>query len=225
MKILVLCLVLLFPSATWADVAYVTNSSGTADDVTSLTISHTCTGTNRFLIVGITHRTTITGVTYNTVALTQLGSTLTADGKSLDIWSLIAPANGSAHNVVISSSAGIFGHAVALCFTGVHQTTALGAQSAGADGFTSSATATVTGVANGMVVDFVMIEANAPTPDGSQTQRFNATYYQYLAASTKVGTGSVAMSWTFTADYNELVAVPILPVAAAAMRRAAILIQ
>jgi hypothetical protein len=211
------------PTLALAAVTYDTAASGTADDVTNLSFPKTNTGSNLSLFVCISHRTTITGVTYNGVALTQVGTTLTADSRSLDMWHLIAPASG-AHNVVISSSAGIFGHAVALSFTGVHQTVPLGTPATADGEFGAPRTVTVTGVANGMVVDCMTIEDSTPTVGGGQTERYHVAYWQHLASSTSVATGSVGMTWTFADDYNAAIAVPILP-AAAARRVAPILIQ
>ena len=50
--------------------------SGPSTSATSLTWSHTCAGANRILFVGFLSNGTVTGVTYNGVAMTQVGSSV-----------------------------------------------------------------------------------------------------------------------------------------------------
>ncbi len=76
---------------------------------TSFTISHTCTGSNRYLLVcintdNVEDTNIVTSVTYAGVSMTKIGAY--ADSGSLltlTIWALIAPATG-ANNVVITQS-------------------------------------------------------------------------------------------------------------------------
>jgi len=86
------------------------NSSGSG---TSLTYSHTCTGSNLILIVGFqTYKAAglgnvITGVTYNGVAMTQIGIvTRNATDEFQYMYYLVSPATG-AHNIVISASSSL----------------------------------------------------------------------------------------------------------------------
>lgn len=69
---------------------------------TSLTFSHTCSGSDRILyVMAFTRNDTTTGVTYNGVSMTQVGTTITESSDRYSIWQLIAPATG-ANNVVIT---------------------------------------------------------------------------------------------------------------------------
>lgn len=79
----------------------------------SITLSHTCTGNERLLIVGVTTRANtgadiITGVTYNSVAMTRINtakeSGASSDDDRLYLYYLIAPDTGT-HNIVASASA------------------------------------------------------------------------------------------------------------------------
>lgn len=96
---------------------------------TSLTISHTISGTNRMLFVmpnedatGLT-ATRITGVTYNGVAMTKLAETYRtfSSGFVTTLWGLAAPATGT-HDIVISLSASDGISSQNASFTGCDQT-------------------------------------------------------------------------------------------------------
>lgn len=68
-----------------------------------LTFSHTCTGTGLILSVGVVHNgtTTISGITYNGVAMTQINNQRSGDTDN-DLWYLLNPATG-VHNVVVTT--------------------------------------------------------------------------------------------------------------------------
>lgn len=91
---------------------------------TSLTWSHTCTGSDRFLVVGIKLYGTndITGITYAGVAMTHIGSEdVPGEATKSVLYGLTAPATG-ANNIIISRTSS--GHIVAsgASYTGVSQT-------------------------------------------------------------------------------------------------------
>lgn len=93
-----------------------------------MTVAHTCTGSNRAIVVAVgTNGNVVTGVTYAGVSLTQVGS-YSADGASNGIttWVLANPASGS-NNVVVSTSASATIYCEICSYTGVNQTTPVGA--------------------------------------------------------------------------------------------------
>lgn len=100
--------------------------------------SHTCTGSNLMLIVSAisdNNVDSITGVTYNSVALTKLASAQISGARYVYLWYLIAPATG-ANTVVVTSSGTEYSGGRSISYTGVKQT-----------GFPDSqSTATSTGV-------------------------------------------------------------------------------
>lgn len=106
--------------------------------------THTCTGSNRLLVVAVgmygTSRT-VTGITYNGVALTQLSrvtQTLEASNQSLDIWYLVAPATGAnTLTVSLSGSADYFVGFVQ-SYTGVNQSTPFGTPNTTSSGSSTS---------------------------------------------------------------------------------------
>lgn len=102
-------------------------TDGGAVTATSLTYSHTITGTNPFLMVGVlgavSATSLITGITYNGTALTFIsGEQLYLADRFGEGWYLKAPSTG-ANNVVVSASSSSYISSVASSYTGVHQTT------------------------------------------------------------------------------------------------------
>jgi hypothetical protein len=114
--------------------------------VSSTSLSHTCSGANRFLVVGV--RTYggdyVSGVTYNGVAMTSVG-VLTGGNLGTDrlrTYYLIAPASGT-NNVVVSFSPDGRADVVALSLTGALQSSQPDA-SGSATGSSATATRSIT---------------------------------------------------------------------------------
>lgn len=107
-------------------IAFDVASTGSVNPATSLTVSHTCTGTRRALYVAICANTTdtITGVTYAGVSMTQVAGLVDAGGGGLSRWEylyyLSNPAAG-VNDIVVSSSASSYIEANAASYTGVKQ--------------------------------------------------------------------------------------------------------
>jgi len=119
---------------------------------TSHTFSHTCTGANRALAIGVVGDVTsggnddITGVTYNGVACAFVAKVTSTINRFLYLYLIVAPASG-ANNVVISAGSSHFLAGVAASYTGVGQTGQPDASVSGAL-TTSAITGTVTTVAD-----------------------------------------------------------------------------
>jgi hypothetical protein len=97
-------------------------SRGTS--TTSLTYSHTCTGSNLLLLVGgfLSAGDVITGVTYAGVSMTQLIKQITSvSSYGVYMYGLLAP-NTGANNVVISASSSGVIDGSSTSYTGVKQT-------------------------------------------------------------------------------------------------------
>lgn len=95
------------------------NGSGT-----SATTSHTCTGSNRILIVGVwlPNSDDLTGVTYNSVSMTQIAKKQTGTNSEwLYLYYLVAPATG-ANDIVASQSSSSDIRVRATSYTGAKQT-------------------------------------------------------------------------------------------------------
>ena len=104
-------------------IALDTSTDGGNVSATSLTYSHTCTGSNLVLFVSVIYGTAdnVTGVTYNGVAMTQLGKQQRPGGSRFTyLYGLVNPTTG-ANNVVISNSASDFTEGASVSYTGVKQ--------------------------------------------------------------------------------------------------------
>ena len=170
--------------------------------------SHTtyASGNSRYLIVGVSMLSvagsSVTGITYNSVAMTFLGAVASVSGAvRSELWGLVAPSTG-ANSIAVTLSTGLVSAACAITFTGVHQTSPT-------EGF-ASATATNVGAAdatvnvvtvadNDWVVDQVATDDTAITVGAGQTSRNNVTGAGGSGAdSTEPDTtpSTVTMSWT-----------------------------
>ena len=153
------------------------NASTGSTTTSSMTISHTTAGTDRLMIVGVSidnnQDETVTSVTYNSIALTFVGSETQSNDAHVEIWQL-SEAGGlptGTHDVDITFSANLQHPAVAgvITFTGVDQTTPLGAffgdnNVSSNPGFVTVTSATgdmVLGVFSGETVNAVVTNAPA----------------------------------------------------------------
>lgn len=187
---------------------------------TTLSWSHTCTGTNRLLLVEASmSKTSDTGVTlsatYNGVAMTSVGVVHSNGSTSgfVQMFRLINPPTG-ANTVVVTASGGtpedLIGGSES--FTGVHQTTPLGTP-ATASGSTGNPTVNVTGTTTGNMVADAVCNGNTLTAS-TKTQRWlknvnTGTAAGNAASSTAAAGGTVAMGYTATADWWGILAVEI----------------
>lgn len=97
------------------------SSAGVAGN-TVLTYSHTCTGSDLALVVEVATNEleSISSITYNGVALTQIDTEPTASGQVF-LWLLIGPDTG-AHDIVVTRTGVGTWNSSAASYTGVKQT-------------------------------------------------------------------------------------------------------
>ena len=146
--------------------------------VTSLTFSHTNTGSNLALVVGVAVNSAtdvLTGVTYNGVAMTRINATQYSTTAWEYLYAMVAPTTG-ANNVVVSLSVAnpVWAHAVS--YTGVSQTGLPDAQTTNNATTGTSITTSITTVANNAWI---------------------VTYARNFAASVTAGTNFVLRSTAF----------------------------
>ena len=182
-------------------------TSAVGSSVTSLSWSHTCAGTERGLVVGVSNYVVRTvSATYNSVAMTSEGQQSdpnATDPGEAEQFSLIAPATG-ANSVALSWGGGstdVVGGAIS--FTGADQTDLCGTQ-AKAQGNSTTPSINVTSATGEIVVDTLSAFAStsAPTVGAGQTQRWNDTVTSNFvdgAGSTEAGAATVTMSWSYPA--------------------------
>lgn len=217
-----------------------TSSSGEVTAVSSDTWSHTCSGSNRFLVTGVNARgvksntnTTVTGVTYNSVALTKIRHD-SVDGLDVgdtyrgrtELWYLVSPATG-ANNVTVTWTGSIdIACSGAISLTGAIQSSSAIDSNNGQSANTDTTPSTTLTVVNSgcYLVDSIYSRATPPlTKDASQTLVFNtdvngggdSTGMSYKASG---GTGSQTMQWTSGAEESTLSAVAIAPLITSAVK-------
>ena len=102
-----------------------TQSGAWNNTESSVTWSHTCTGSDLTLVVYVTSNANlVTGVTYNGVAMVQQGSAISYNSSTrwVSAWVLVAPSIG-ANNVVVTLSGTDYVRTMAVSLTGTLQTT------------------------------------------------------------------------------------------------------
>lgn len=180
-----------------------TSGYNTADDVYSW--SHTCSGGNRYLLVGVSMLSvggsSVSGITYNGVTLSKLGSQASVSGAvRTELWGLANPASGS-HSVEVTLSTALDSIGSALSASGV-----------GTNYGYSSATATNVGAAdatvnqsappsgsNWFVIDCIATSDTAITVGAGQIEKENVTGTLGSGAMSTEGpvaSGTTTMSWT-----------------------------
>lgn len=146
---------------------------------TILTFSHTVSGSDRILFVFGHDRsntsTSVTGITYNGVAMTQINGVRCPTDRFMTLWYLIAPDTGT-NDVVVTSSESTNLRFAAASYTGAKQT----GQPDGSDTSTGTSVSTIstdiTTVANGSwMIMFIKDNQGAITYTTStgDTIRFN----------------------------------------------------
>jgi len=173
----------------------------------NLTISHTTSGLDRLMLVGVSinndNSETVSSISYNGVPLTFVGAINNmrsgGDDARAEIWQLVTPSAGT-HDVVITLSSAPSRGAVAgvITFTGVDQSTPLG-PFASNENDPSPATVDVQSAPNELVFGVVATEYSAITTDPGQTEEWNISVSGTRtngAGSTKAGASTVNLSWT-----------------------------
>ena len=99
-------------------------SQGASNGQSTLTFSHTCSGSDRILFVSLGQgaSNSASGVTYNSTAMTRV-NTQNVSGTTfmnMSIWYLVAPSTG-ANNIVVTNGGTGFNWALASSYTGVDQ--------------------------------------------------------------------------------------------------------
>lgn len=218
--ILLLIIALLRAPSLWAAIAFDAASSCT-DIVpgTTCTWSHTVTGSNPSLYVGTcldtAGGTTVSGITFNGVALTQLGTLAEGGAIRGDLWFLVAPATGT-HDIVVTKSAAVPNSATAVSLIGVHQTVPNGTP-VNAQGSTDTPTVTATTASGETVIDAECNDGTGGTlvAGANQTERVQVTAgtEDRSGMSTQDGADGGVMSWTISASSWVINAVSVKPAA------------
>ena len=220
-KLLALQVLMLFAFTLdlYAQVLVDNTSFGSSVTKSPVTVSHTTgTGSDRLMLVGVSTRDrTVTGVTYNRVALIPVGVQTSNNNVKTAIYSMIAPPDGT-FNVVVSLSGDPGKGAVVgvMTFTGVNQTTPLGTY-ASAVGNSTTAALNVTSASSELVFNVVSVQNQNIVNTAGQTQRWNVNTSSENtgAGATKSGSAITSLSWTLVKDDWSMSGISIKPLATA----------
>ena len=200
-----------------------------ASSGSSVTVSHTVSGSNRLLLVGITlGSNTLADSTGHLRDLERTGLSLvgavnhvTAPARSrTEIWRLVAPTAGT-YDVVVNlsgslDSTGYQAVVSVMSFTGVDQTTPLGTY-ASSSGTAATQSVAISSAANELAFAVAGAQTQLLTNSGNtEYWNDNTMYRTFAAGGTKAGASSVTMTWTKgTTSIWTMSGVSIKPAAAA----------
>lgn len=193
------------------------SSAGTSINSTTLSWSHTCSGTERLLTVGVAVSGGITTnsitATYNSVSMTSAGRVFSNNQNDgwVELFYLVAPATGS-NTVLVTCDVTrtLIGGSVS--FNGVDQSTPVDTAVTGFDDGTPAPSLTVSSATGDMVVDAVCTGTGVTS--SSQTNRWLKNVEAITAAgnaaqSTADGAASVNMAYTISTDWWGMIAMNI----------------
>ncbi|MGD2178246.1 MAG: M6 family metalloprotease domain-containing protein [Anaerolineae bacterium] len=193
------------------------SSAHTDPDASTLSWSHTTSGSDRIMLVGVTTRNNVhvVSLTYGGVGLTRIRRDAKDPDVGTELWVLIAPPEGT-DAVELSAETATTIEAGATTWTGVGQTpeTALGSN-AGATGLGTTASVDVSSSGDQVVVDVVGTQHKdaTVTPEEGQTERWNEIGTAGVgAASSEPGASTVTMSWGLAKEESWAIsAVALIP--------------
>lgn len=186
-------------------------STTTSPSCKTCTLSHTVSGTQKLLIVGISignPTVAIDTVTYSGQSLTKIRADQDASNKKrTELWYLVNPPSGTADVVVTSSSPNKIAIG-AMTLTNVDQSNPIGPNNGSFDnsGTTDPSVSVTTTTDNAMIVDVVSATTGTMTATGSQTERWDVQQSPLdgSAGTTKTtSAGPYTMSWTNDAGLKE----------------------
>lgn len=170
-----------FHEAEEGTILYDASSQCTPGAGTTFTWSHTTSGTNRLLAVGMAIRSnasqTVSSADYANVPLTFIRADTNGQSVRSELWYLVTPASGT-NTVRVNLTTSAKAACGAISLTGVHQSSPLEASN-GATGSSTTPSVTVTTVADdAWVIDAVAFRSAGNgqptgTPGAGQTERWS----------------------------------------------------
>jgi len=204
-------------------------SAVTASDL--LTWQHTCTGSDRILIVAVARRADglVYGITYHGVPLTKIRSETVTNPAimTVELWRLVNPDTGGAWDIVVDWVAAGSGHdasnhhvGASVSFTGVDQSYPIDAQN-GEVGSSSGATTSIdvlTVADNAWVIDALAhfgnnVTANSPSTSRSDRDSIGpgSDCFGVSTYGPKTPAGTVSMGWNTDDNGYTHIAVSLKP--------------
>lgn len=187
-------------------ISFDASSSGFTNSGTSVTFSHTCSGTNKILFVGVmvASSTTISSVFYGGLPMTSINRS--SGGQQCALYYLLNPPGGS-NNVVVTIGSTSYCYCASLSYTGVLQTSQPDANNTNFSAATTSLTTSVTTVAdNAWAVLLARNDTDGNTSAGiGSTLRVgggSGLVQMYDSGSRKSPAGSLSMVVTNVGSYD-----------------------
>jgi hypothetical protein len=198
--------------------------AGSQAEATS--VNHAATGANRIAIAVQAwwgNTVTITGMTSNAVAMTQIGSALShpdSDNMRAAAFYIVAPSTSSVSYASTFSGSPILNYIQVMSFAGVDQSTPLGTSvGSNSSGDQTAVSSNVSSAVDDLVADFLYAVGTSATVGAGQTERLAASDWGgnglQNRTSTEAGAASVDMTWTLGSAAKWLqFAIPIKAVSA-----------
>lgn len=195
-----------FPASASANIAVDSTSNITASNWyncgTSCSWNHTVSGSDTMLLVTITSNAgdVVTGVTYNSVSMTQLAKQQRSDAASVFtyIYYLIAPSSGTHSIAVTLSSADANFMGAATSYTGVAQTAP--EANATASAVSGTATINVTTLTNGAWISGMFYNGSGATMSAGNNTVFRGGSASSAIAADSGSGMSTAGSYSLNAN-------------------------
>lgn len=196
-------------------IAVDSTSTGAAAAGTTITVSHTCTGSNLVLVsvVAASDGVSTPSVTYDGVSMSLVKSINDTGKMSSFMFVLVGPNTGT-HDIVVTKDSGSDFGVASVSFSGAGGYSATGSANSSSSG-TASVTTTTATSGNGYVVGGGgknVVNTVTYTGSGTEYANFNSASVNqvYMAAYTAFAGGAdVTESWTFTAAKWALTSVEI----------------
>lgn len=191
---------------------------------TSLTFSHTCTGSNLILFVACMNDSvtdTISGVTYNSVAMTLVTNVqVPVDLRYVYLFYLVNPSTG-ANDVVVSSTTSEFMRATAASYAGAAQSTPIDASNTETGiGETSHAFDVTTVTDNCWTIISVRADGGSISAGSGTTLRGTGTFHNLLDSNAAITpAGATTLNVNFGSSNNGGVIAAFKPFVASATTR------
>lgn len=185
-------------------------SSGAAP---TLTFSHTCSGLNKILFVSssASGSNSVTGVTYNSVAMTQI-ATVSVGTVNSYLFYLINPASG-ANNIVVSATGGTI-FAAGSSYNGANQSGVPDSSATNSSSTSTSVSQSTTTVSNNCWVVCGGICGNGGLSGGTNvTIRSSGATDQYIGdnGSAKTPAGSITQTVNCNNGNNTIIMASFSP--------------
>ncbi len=193
--------------------------SASGYSATSATWSHTCSGSDRLLVIGIysTNSNDVASVTYNSVACTFINRVVVTGGQEIYLYYLLNPATGANNVVVTATSGNLQGYGAATSYTGVKQSAQPDASATNQSASTTSLTTSVTTTAdNCWLVGFAYGQtASAGTGTIFRSEPVNDVLFMMDSNGATTPAGSDSLIFTQAANFAGACVASFSPVTSA----------